>query len=145
MNRAGLGLQSVKELSELCGSSLTATSIRFANLAEYPTAVIVSSNNRIDYCVLSEDLKEVCNPWNIKGREVPSYSTTSGHYRSPTKIQQCAEVKGSCQLMDWFDDAPDIEMSEDVIGLGIYGKVLTIIYSDDVIEDIEDEDDTPSF
>jgi Zn-dependent peptidase ImmA (M78 family) len=145
MNKVGLGLQAIKELSKLCGTSLTATSIRFANLAEYPTAIIVSSDNNIEYCVLSEDLREVCNPWNLKGREVPSSSTSSGHYRSPAKAQQEFEVEGSCQLADWFDEAPDIEVSEDVIGLGNYGKVLTILYSDSIIEDVEDEDDTPSF
>ncbi|MBT4289315.1 MAG: ImmA/IrrE family metallo-endopeptidase [Deltaproteobacteria bacterium] len=141
MNRKRLGLEAIKELASLCLTSLTATAIRYCNLSETPTAIIVSSENTVDYCILSEDLKEVCSPWNINGRGVLPQITTSRHHRSSDAILNGTEIKGSCQLIDWFDDAPDIEMSEDVIGLGAYGKVLTVLYADELIDDIVTEDE----
>jgi len=44
-------------------------------------------------------------------------------------------------LDDWLEGAPRIELKEDVIGLGHYGKTLTVLHTDQAIEP-EDPDDT---
>lgn len=42
-------------------------------------------------------------------------------------------------LKTWFENAPDIEMQEDVVGLGHYGKTLTVLFSNTALEE-DDED-----
>jgi hypothetical protein len=42
-------------------------------------------------------------------------------------------------LDDWFDDAPEIEMKEDVVGLGSYGRTLTVLFTSEAI-DVEEDD-----
>ena len=45
-------------------------------------------------------------------------------------------------LDDWLDGAPRMEMKEDVVGLGHYGKTLTVLFTDEAVEpdDPEEED-----
>ena len=43
-------------------------------------------------------------------------------------------------LDEWLDGAPRIEMKEDVVGLGHYGKSLTVLFSEEPIEQ-EDPDE----
>ncbi len=38
----------------------------------------------------------------------------------------------------WFDGAPDIEMNEDVVGLGAYGRTLTVLHTDQATGDDDD-------
>ena len=40
-----------------------------------------------------------------------------------------------------IDGAPEFEMQEDVVGLGSYGRVLTVLFSDEAMPDESDEDD----
>lgn len=35
----------------------------------------------------------------------------------------------------------EVEMKEDIVGLGTYGKTLTVLFTDEAIEDDESEDD----
>ena len=37
-------------------------------------------------------------------------------------------------LDEWLDGAPRMEMKEDVVGLGHYGKTLTVLFTDQVVE-----------
>ena len=47
-------------------------------------------------------------------------------------------------LDEWLDGAPRIEMKEDVVGLGHYGKTLTVLFTDADVEseDPDQEDDS---
>jgi hypothetical protein len=48
---------------------------------------------------------------------------------------------GYSSLEDWIDGAPSIEMKEDAVGLGRYGKVLTVLFSEEPLPDDDDLDD----
>jgi hypothetical protein len=50
------------------------------------------------------------------------------------------ECSPTSYLDDWLDGAPQVEVNEDVVGLGSYGKTLTILFTDEDLED-EDQDD----
>ena len=39
----------------------------------------------------------------------------------------------------WLDGARDIEMNEDVVGLGAYRRTLTVLHTDQAIGDDDDE------
>jgi hypothetical protein len=48
-------------------------------------------------------------------------------------------VAGQSALDLWFDGAPDIEMNKDVVGLGGYGRTLTVRHTDQAIGDDDEE------
>ncbi|WP_419617892.1 ImmA/IrrE family metallo-endopeptidase [Thiolapillus sp.] len=57
LEQAGDGLDAIKSLKECCGTSLTATAIRYAQRTPEPTAIIVSIGDKVDYCFMSDELR----------------------------------------------------------------------------------------
>lgn len=139
IDKAGQGFPAVQSLAALCKTSITATAIRFAKYTDDPVAVIVSSKDRVEYCFLSERLKDVKGlRWLKKGDLIAPRSMTAEFNKYPANVSEGKQKEGCCWLDDWFDGAPQIEMNEDVVGLGSYGKTLTVLFTD---EDLGDEDD----
>jgi len=139
MRELGVGLQAVKKLAERCRTSLTATAIRYALLSPDPLAVVVSCGPKVEYCFVSESLSTLHGVVGkkLKGQPVPGRSWTKAFNDDPKKVSGTNEVAGTSQLDDWFDEAPSIEMGEDVAGLGDYGKTLTVLSSKDSLPDPE--------
>ncbi len=149
MNRAGQGFTAIEFLARQCKTSITSTAIRYAQFTRDTVAVIVSSENRVEYCFLSEHLKNLRGlTWLKKGDLIAPRSTTAAFNRIPSNIAQAKKEEGSCNLDEWLDGAPAIEINEDVIGLGSYGKTLTVLFTDEELEDEdeseEDEDELPT-
>ena len=139
LRRAGKGSPAIIQLSGKCRTSLTATAIRFAELAEDPVAVIITAGNLIELCVLSESLKEVRGVTRLaKGDFFPAGTPTEKFNNDPNNAGSCNSAAGFASLDDWFPNAAQIEMSEDVVGLGNYGKTLTVLFMDKLIEDEEE-------
>jgi Zn-dependent peptidase ImmA (M78 family) len=142
IDKAGQGFPAIQSLAALCKTSITATAIRFTKYTDDPVAVIVSSGTRVEYCFLSEGLKDVKGlEWLKKGDLIAPRSTTAGFNKNPANVGEAKQDDGCCWLDDWFDGAPQIEMNEDVVGLGSYGKTLTVLFTEETIEDEEDDDD----
>ena len=141
IDKAGQGFDAIQSLAALCKTSITATAIRFARYTDDPVAVIVSNRDRVEYCFLSERLKEVNGlEWLKKGDPIARASTTAGFNANPVNVSEARQDDGCCSLDDWFDGAPQIDMNEDVVGLGSYGKTLTVLFTE-TIEDLEDDYD----
>lgn len=142
-NGAGQGLAAIERLSAACDTSLTSTSIRYAQYAQEPVAVIVSTKGRIDYCFMSESLADLRGLQRIrKGDVIPPDSTTGRFLRTPSNVADNKRDEGACGLDLWFDGAPrDLEVNEDVVGLGSYGKTLTVLFADDLPDDDDREED----
>jgi IrrE N-terminal-like domain len=144
MRRAGEGLAAIEYLAGLCQTSLTATAIRLTELSHDPVAIVVSTGEHIDYCFMSDPLREVEGiDWIRKRQVVPNGTLTFAFNRNPDKVGQAARSQGASNLQDWFGGRRSIELSEDVIGLGKYGKTLTILHNIE-IPDEEDEDEEES-
>jgi Zn-dependent peptidase ImmA (M78 family) len=127
---AGEGLDAVEALAEICGTSLTATSIRFANLVDIPVAVVCSKEERVSFAFMSDGLKKQRNlMWIKKGAGLPQRSTTAAFNRDIANVQGAKRATGQSSLADWFH-GDDLEINEDVIGLGEYGRTLTILWAD---------------
>lgn len=138
IDRAGQGFPAIQTLADLCKTSITSTAIRYAKYVDDALAVIVSSGDRVEYCFLSDRLRDAKNfQWLKKGDLIAPRSTTASFNKKPANIEDGKQEEGSCCLDDWFDDAPQVEMNEDVVGLGSYGKTLTVLFTG---EDLEDED-----
>jgi hypothetical protein len=120
------GLDGVKGLAELFQTSLTATGIRYASLCTEPVAVVVSEGDRVLYSVLSKPFARelgMTPGWEIHPSQVPANSVTR-RFNAGGKV--LAEERGVVRADDWFSKAKG-EFAEEVIGLGRYGKTLTVL------------------
>jgi hypothetical protein len=138
---AGVGFPAIEYLANKCKTSITATSIRYAQFAEYPIAIIMSEGNKVDWCFMSETLKNVKGISGIKkGSLLPLESTTAQFNKNHENISKARQDQGWTMLHHWIDGAPNFEMKEDVVGLGSYSKTLTVLFSEEIIEEAEEDD-----
>lgn len=72
---------------------------------------------------------------------MPPSSVTARFQRDPQNITDAKQLEETAMLDEWMDGAPRIEVNEDVVGLGHYGKTLTVLFTD---ESLELEDDDPA-
>lgn len=153
LGRAGEGLAAVEELAGLCKTSLESTAIRVAALSTTPTAVVVSGQDDVEYCVLSESFKALPNlSWPKRGTPLPKRSTTYDFVGEPGRILRAERAEGTTPIDEWFTAGPDVMLIEEVVGLGRYGKVLTVLSFDDDVDtdELDDQEEleqswTPKF
>jgi Zn-dependent peptidase ImmA (M78 family) len=143
LREAGSGFEAIEKLAKSCRTSITSTAIRYARFAEDPVAVIVSRGNSIDYCFMSAAMEEIRGLRFLgKGTVLPPNSLTASFNRDEANIAGGLQEGGYSTLADWFDGVSSgIEMKEDVVGLGTYGRTLTVLFSDEALPDDEDDGD----
>jgi len=141
LRRSGAGFPAIDTLAKLCVTSITATAIRFAEYSDDPVAIIVGNSGRVGFCSMSETIRTKKGlTWLKAGDSIPPGSTTARFQKDPENIAAAKQAEGVSMLDDWFDGAPRIEVKEDVIGLGHYGKTLTVLFTNETL-DAEEEDD----
>lgn len=144
LEQVNQGLAAVQSLASLCKTSLHATAIRYTQCTRDPVAIVISVNNLIEHCFMSEALKVVEGIDWIRKREVlPRNTPTFSFNQDSENVRRAVYVNEMSNLQDWFGGHRSIEISEDVIGLGGYGKTLTVLY-DIAVPDAEDEEDEHS-
>lgn len=143
MNEAEGGLAGIRSLQDDCGTSLTATAIRYATLSESPVAVIVSREGRVEYCFMSDALRDVRElEWLTKGSPIQRDSVTWSLSADRGRVERADSAEGWSSFDLWFDGAPECECREDAIGLGQFGQTLTVLWSDEpLVDEDEDEED----
>ncbi len=146
IGKLSMGIEAVKHLADACEASLTATAIRYAGLTRDAVAVIVSTGDRIDYCFMSEGMKEAKGiTWLRKGTPVPAKSITHSFNTDPGKVRSGSEDLGEGSLNDWMGGDHVHRVQEQVIGLGTYGRTLTVLSSHQLSQaydpDPDDDDD----
>ncbi len=140
LRKAGCGLPAIQRLADIFVTSLTATAIRFAKFNDDPVAVIVSSKNKVNFCFMSEALRNTHGLERLtKGAPISPDTATHTFNTDANNIRLCLKAEGQSTLDLWFDGAPDVEMNEDVVGLGTYGRTLTVLHTDQVIGDDDEE------
>jgi IrrE N-terminal-like domain len=140
-----VGLESIRELAELAQVSLTAAAIRAAQCARFPLCIVVSEGDAVRYAFPSDSFKDLGkNIFLRKGTELPCNSTTARFNADANNVATGRQVTGDCHLRDWFSTDRNPALDEQVIGLGSYGLTLTILSSDELAidpdQDDEDED-----
>lgn len=153
LDKAGVGLDAIETLAAQCITSLTATAIRYAQHAPDAVAIIISTDNQIDYCFMSETLKEFRGlDWLRKGTPIPPYTLTHSFNNKASNISQRVRKDGDTNLQYWFGGDHEVEILEEVIGLGSYGKTLTVLSTSNLPteEELEEEENlieswTPRF
>lgn len=143
MDRHDPGLDAIAAVSGLCLTSLTATAIRFAELSDMAVGVIVSTGGVIDYSFLSEPMKSLPKlDWLRKGMTLPAGTATARLAGDPAQVRAGSRTADAVDVRDWLGGTTKAEVSEESIGLGAYGKVLTVLVSSSIgRDDDSDEDD----
>lgn len=127
------GFAAIQTLKDLCQMSVLATALRYAKLATVPVAVIVSRDTTIDYWWPSKAFQKLQGVgWLKKGSELPARCKTR-QFNSIRSNVSCGRTEGAWSSLDeWFSGAPQTVLKEDVVGLGAYGKSLTVLFLDQI-------------
>ena len=128
MNRHDPGLTCVEELRKACETSLTATAIRYSGLTRDGVAVILSTGATIEWCFMSEGLKEAKGiSWIKKGTAVPDGTVTAAFNARSENVRTGQREAGDGRLNDWMGGERIYRVSDEVVGLGQYGRTLTVL------------------
>jgi Zn-dependent peptidase ImmA (M78 family) len=146
LNRHETGLATIEALRKECETSLTATAIRYAGLTRDGIAVILSVGKTVDYCFMSDGLKAAKGiTWIRKGTPVPADTLTFSFNGFAENVRVGRKDEGDGRLNDWMGGDRTYRIREEVVGLGHYGRTLTVLscaaLSDDQGHSDETEDD----
>ena len=134
------GLKTIETLAQLCCTSLTATAIRYAELTNAPVAVVMSTGQHVDFCRMSESLKDKgCFDWIRKSSPVPENTATFHFNSNPDRVVQADRETAEIDIVQWLGGSRSLTATEEVIGLGRYGKTLTVLTCPDFEEALEEE------
>ena len=139
---AGDGLKAIKTLARECNTSLEATAIRYVQTSRDPVCVLRSKGKRIDYAFMSGPLKEFSGlDWIRKGALLPTGSVTDSFNADESNVELGVHIDGTSSLQDWFNGPYRQEVLEEVMGLGSYGKTLTLLHGMELPAGNEDDDE----
>lgn len=145
------GFTAIDKIADICMTSLTATAIRYTQFTSEPMAAVLSDGLKIDWCFMSDELKEIGRlDWPKKGQSPPRDSVTHSFNKKKENIKNGENETGNSSFMNWFGGNRDFEIEEEAIGLGNYGKTLTILTVTEDLEELEEQDEleeswTPRF
>lgn len=135
------GLVAIEKVAEKCQTSITSSAIRYAELTDAAVAIIISTGSSVDYCFASRSLRGIRGYRHpLKGSVLPRDSLTRDFNQTASNIAEAKRSDDDADLIAWFHADDEIDASEEVIGLGDYGKTLTIITAD--LPDDDDDNET---
>jgi Zn-dependent peptidase ImmA (M78 family) len=136
------GLEIVESLAGLCQTSLTATAIRCAELTDDAVAVIISTGGVIDFCFLSNTMKSLPQlRWLRKGVPVPTGTATARLNADTRRVAAGDRAEEQIDIIDWLGGTRSAHATEEVIGLGTYGKTLTVLSCPSVQDETYQEEE----
>lgn len=136
------GFEKIEKLAKLCRTSITAAALRYAKFADDPVVVIMSRGQTVEWWEMSAPVFDLPNlTWINRGSSLPRESATARFNKTSTNIAAGNREEATSILSNWLDGAPDVEMNEDVVGLGSYGRTLTVLFTDEALDAGETDDD----
>ena len=128
------GLAAVQAIQRETVASLTAAAIRYVDLSGIPVAVVVSREGRVDYSFLSDSLRSLTDiTWPRRGTALPSDTVTDAIHRQARG--QASPESAEIDLRDWLGGSRKVRALEEVVTLGSYGRVLTIVTPLELVDD----------
>jgi hypothetical protein len=136
------GLACIEALRKECETSLTATAIRYSALTRDGVAVLLSRDQSVEWCFMSDGLKQAKGlAWVRKGTPVPPGTVTANFNARPENVRAGQRDSGEGRLNDWMDGDRVYRVSEEVVGLGQYGRTLTVLTCSSLTMRVEEADD----
>lgn len=145
MDGRDLSLEALTEVAELCITSLTSTAFRWVELSKRPCGLVMSDGRTIITAYFSETMKTLLSLAYLKGQSVPFGSITHTFLKDPVKITSTDRLAGQSNAIDWFGKGQQVTLREEVIGLGAYGRTLTLLIPDVKFDDDYDDDNEDQF
>jgi uncharacterized protein DUF955 len=143
LNLQDPGLEIVESLAGLCRTSLTATAIRYAELTDDAVAIVISTGPLIDFCFFSDAVKSLPEiAWLRKGTPLPRGTATAQLNADARRIAVGDRAEQDIDIMDWLGGAKSVRATEQVVGLGAYGKTLTVLTCPELQDETFEEDDS---
>jgi hypothetical protein len=142
--RAGKGLPAIEGLSRLCGTSLTATANRYAGCTGEVVAVVFSIGRRVKWAIMSPALLEIAGSNRIDRDDlVPPKGPTDWFNEDQGRVRAAGRHEGTSDLQDWIGGRHSVELAEEIAGLGGYGRTMTVLSANGVVdvEELEEEAD----
>jgi len=141
IKRSTPGFEAIKALSDACESSLVASAIRYCELTSECVATVVSHRGDVEFMTASESFRQLQGiNWLRKREQIPENVPTYA-LSSDTEWIRCSNVALEGSLLNqWFPDANEQEVEEDVVGLGSYDRTLTVLITEPDPEEEDDED-----
>jgi hypothetical protein len=125
------GLHVIETLADTFQCSVSCAAIRFAALTDEPAAVIISKDGTVEWAAYSGPLQEF--NWTrrrVRGDWAPRGSATRALALDHDAVRSCERRETTGYLSEWFDGSPHVETTEEALGLGSYGRVLTVLTPD---------------
>lgn len=141
ISKSSDGMPAVLSLAAKCNTSLTASSLRYAEIGPQPVGVIQSHKGQVEFCAIYPLQSHVgwARPL-ARGHRVPHESATARLARDEDALRAGGEDSDAGPASDWFHGAKGrVELVEEVIGLGAFGRTLTLLSVDE--DDASDEDE----
>jgi hypothetical protein len=102
---------------------------------------MLTSNDLIECCFVSAVFREIHGVIPLqRGDPVPSRTPTARFNHDALNRGTCNCDTATSSLNDWFDKAPAVEVNEDIVGLGKYGKILTVLFAEELPENDGDSE-----
>ena len=82
--------------------------------------------------------------WLRKGHPVPKGTKTAEFNRDPARIANADRSEADIDISNWLGGSRSVEATEEVVGLGRYGKTLTVLTCPSLVDETyqdEDEDE----
>jgi Zn-dependent peptidase ImmA (M78 family) len=150
-------LAAIEHMAGLCKTSLTATAIRCTEMAMDAVGIAISTGSTVDYCFLSGAMKTLPQlNWIKKGTPIPPGTETAKFNANPQRVRAGDRAVSEIDVREWLGGTRSARVTEEVVGLGRYGKTLTVLSSSSIGDEeagYDDDDDgdklqeswTPSF
>jgi hypothetical protein len=136
------GFATIKVIAGSCESSLLASAIRYTQVTEECVAAIVSHLGVVEFMTASISFKQIPGiDWLRKRESLPTGASSNQFAADLDWIRTCGMAKERGRLCDWFSDAGDGETEEDVIGLGSYERLLTVLLTEATEGDEKDSEE----
>ena len=94
---------------------------------------------------MSDGLKQAKGmAWVRKGTPVPPGTVTANFNAKPENVRTGQRDSGDGRLNDWMDGERVYQVTEEAVGLGQYGRTLTVLTCKNLsmrVEEAEDDED----
>ena len=76
--------------------------------------------------------------WIRKGEALSTATITFSFNQDPERVRHAERADDTSDIRDWFNGDRTLSITEQVMGLGNYGKTLTVLTALDIEEQIEE-------
>jgi uncharacterized protein DUF955 len=137
------GFATIKAIAESCESSLLASAIRYTQVTGECVAVIVSHLGAVEFMTASTSFKQISGiDWLRKRDSLPPDVPSREFANDLDWIRTCEAACERRRLCAWFPDADDREVEEDIVGLGSYERLLTVLLTEETEQAEGDGEET---